>query len=87
MYTPFVPQFYKMTTLDPVPRPGRPRNFVTMLAALRPLLERDMNAGRERTLNAVCFVNLLLYIMTRLPDNAEDVIKEMGGGSLPFSLR
>jgi len=58
-----------------------------MLAALRPLLERDMNAGRERTLNAVCFVNLLLYIMTRLPDNAEDVIKEMGGGSLPFSLR
>ena len=31
MYTPFVPQFYKMTTLDPVPRPGRPRNFVTMI--------------------------------------------------------
>ena len=29
MYTPFVPLFYKVTTLDPVPRPGRPRNFVT----------------------------------------------------------
>jgi hypothetical protein len=67
--------------------PPRQRSAGGVLAAMRPLLERDMNAGRERTLNAVCFMNLL-YIMTRLPDNAEDVIQEVGWGSLlPFSLR
>ena len=44
MYTPFVPQFYKMTTLDPVPRPGRPRNFVTM-AHLRLLQVQGKRRG------------------------------------------
>lgn len=56
-------------------------------AALKPMLERDVSAGREGTLESVCFTNLLLYIMTKLPDKAHDVIKELKRRSLPFSLR
>ncbi|CAL5069706.1 unnamed protein product [Urochloa decumbens] len=55
-----------------------PRRQRGVLAALKPLIERDVAAGRERTLEAVCFMNLLHYIASKLPGNADDVMKANG---------
>ena len=41
---PFVPHFFQMSTLDPVPRPNRPWYFVTM----RPARKRDWAPSRRR---------------------------------------
>ena len=67
--------------------PPRRRCAGGVPAASDPQLERDVDAGRERTLEVVCFMNLLLYITRKLPDNAKDVIKELKRKSLPLSLR
>ncbi|CAN6236092.1 unnamed protein product [Urochloa humidicola] len=55
-------------------------------AALNPVLERDVSAGRRRTMETVCFMDMLLHIMRQLPDKAEDVVREFSQRSLPFSL-
>ncbi|CAL5069705.1 unnamed protein product [Urochloa decumbens] len=82
---------YRPTLVSPGSIVGAPplgrRGAGGALAALDPMLERDVAAGRERTLEAVCFMNLLLYIMSKLPDNPLDVVNEIKGKSLPFSLR
>jgi hypothetical protein len=58
---------YRPTLVPPegiVGAPPRQRGAAGgLLAALEPLVQRDMDTGRERTLEAVCFMNLLLYIM------------------------
>ena len=80
---------YKPTLVSPgsiVGAPPRRRCAGGVLAASDPQLERDVDAGRERTLEVVCFMNLLLYITRKLPDNAKDVIKELKRKSLPLSL-
>ncbi|CAN6240708.1 unnamed protein product [Urochloa humidicola] len=78
---------YRPTLVPPGSIVGaRPRQR-GVLAALKPLVERDVAAGRERTLEAVCFMDLLLYIMSKLPDNPLDAINEIKRRTLPFSVR
>ncbi|CAL5069704.1 unnamed protein product [Urochloa decumbens] len=55
--------------------------------ALNPVLERDVRAGRRRTMETVCFMDMLFHIMQQLPDKADEVVMEFSLGSLPFSLR
>ncbi|CAN6249955.1 unnamed protein product [Urochloa humidicola] len=64
----------------------RQRGGGGVVAALNPVLERDVKSGRERTLDTLCFMDMLLYIMRQLPDKANDVVREFSRGSLPFSL-
>jgi len=54
-----------------------------VVAILNPVLELDVNTGRKQTLETVCFMDMLLYIMRRLPDKANDLVREFSRGSLP----
>ncbi|CAO2043529.1 unnamed protein product [Urochloa humidicola] len=78
---------YRPTLVPPGSIVGAAPRHRGVLAALKPLIERDVAAGRDQTLEAVCFMKLLIYIASKLPDNAEDVIKEIKRRTLPFSLR
>ncbi|KAG2568387.1 hypothetical protein PVAP13_7NG023900 [Panicum virgatum] len=53
-----------------------PHHGAGVVAALNPVIERDVNAGRKRTLETVCFMDTLLHIMRQLPDKANDIARE-----------
>ncbi|KAF8702275.1 hypothetical protein HU200_033043 [Digitaria exilis] len=47
-----------------------------VVAALNPVLQRDVKAGRERTLDTVCFMDFLHHIMRQLPGKLNEVVGE-----------
>ncbi|KAL6651299.1 hypothetical protein ACP70R_010224 [Stipagrostis hirtigluma subsp. patula] len=70
---------YQPTALSPGSIVGAPpprKRGGGLLAALRPVIEQDVRTGRENSLHAVCFVDMLLYIMRQLPDKASDVLQD-----------
>jgi len=42
--------------------------------ALKPVNEPDRRKGHKETLDTVCFMEFLVRIMQKLPENVEDVI-------------
>jgi len=58
MYTPFVPQFYKMTTLDPRPR--------SSTRSTQKLCDYACDAGMKRLLPYILFllvIDRVLYVL------------------------
>nr|CAB3492724.1 unnamed protein product [Digitaria exilis] len=50
-----------------------------IMAALKPINVRDRRVGQKATLDTVCFMEFLLRIMGKLPNNLQDVV------GMPFS--
>uniref|UniRef100_J3M0X0 F-box associated domain-containing protein n=1 Tax=Oryza brachyantha TaxID=4533 RepID=J3M0X0_ORYBR len=55
-------------------RRRRDRTASDILAAVRPVRERDVRRGRKATLDVTCFMEMLVRIMGKLPDGLQDVI-------------
>ncbi|KAG2534278.1 hypothetical protein PVAP13_9NG283300 [Panicum virgatum] len=53
---------------------GRRRHRTADIMALKPVNERDRRKGHKETLDTVCFMEFLVRIMQKLPENVEDVI-------------
>jgi F-box interacting protein len=54
-------------------RRGRDRT-ADIVAAVRPVRERDVRRGRKATLDVTCFMEMLVRIMRELPGGMQDVI-------------
>ncbi|RCV40258.1 hypothetical protein SETIT_9G038200v2 [Setaria italica] len=46
-----------------------------IMEALKPLSERDKRKGKKATLDIVCFMEFLVRIMQKLPENVHDVLR------------
>ncbi|CAN6297288.1 unnamed protein product [Urochloa humidicola] len=46
-----------------------------IMESLKPLSKRYKREGKKATLHTVCFMDFLVRIMSKLPDNIEDVLK------------
>ncbi|KAL6652131.1 hypothetical protein ACP70R_011056 [Stipagrostis hirtigluma subsp. patula] len=61
---------------------------VDIMKALKPINEEDRNEGKRETLATVCFMEFLLRIMQKLPDNMQDVVEmpmiDSGGAGFFF---
>ena len=53
---------------------SRRHRTADIMAALKPVNERDRRKGHKETLDTVCFMEFLVRIMQKLPENVEDVI-------------
>lgn len=53
----------------------RRRTAANVMDALKPVTEKDKWKGHEETLDTVCFMNFLVRIMRKLPDNLQDVLE------------
>ncbi|KAF8748250.1 hypothetical protein HU200_012995 [Digitaria exilis] len=73
---------YKPTLVSPGSVVGEPKQdeerrrdrAADIMAALKPINVRDRRVGQKATLDTVCFMELLLRIMGKLPDNLQDVM-------------
>ncbi|CAL5030313.1 unnamed protein product [Urochloa decumbens] len=54
---------------------SHPNLSVEIMQLLKPVKEQEMRKGREATLNTVCFMELLSYIMHKLPDGMQNMVE------------
>ncbi|CAN6249950.1 unnamed protein product [Urochloa humidicola] len=65
-----------------------PHCSMEIMQLLKPVKEQEMRKGREATLNTICFMELLSYIMHKLPDDMQMIVEMPlidSGYSISFS--